>query len=564
MVRWLYIFLFTALNGLPVFPLHASEKSESSLPADSIIRCLTPHLLHYEEDPMQVSPSIRNKIQKIREPIPFAIYTYTSPSGKFRIEYRTQGPNAVPSDDETQSGVPDYVEWTARYADESYRKQVEEMGFIDPTRHQGFECGNRRGSWQDTVITIRYHSSRYYGSFNPRFPFEFVVHKDFRGFPPNTNPEGQIKGALKVTIAHELKHVIQYATNCMQGDAGNTSWLEMDATMMENVVYPEVNDYYNYIVEQNSIFNNPEYRIPAVNFIHSYSHVTWPLFFAESSGIGFWVDTWDKIHRNPLIPMVDAMKSALPSSTSDNNPNRTFTRSLTKNYLWHAASGSRHIPGYGFSEADAYPDARIRHRFNPIPEPFLFADSLSGLSGTWISLKPAIGQIGPVSLSISHEHENMGVGLLGYRKDGGVSEWILPMENSLRTEASSPFYTFEMDSLLVAVVNTHRSEPLSYEIELSIASVPEFVTLEPNYPNPFPGPSGQPLTTIPFSIPESMYVTLTVYDVTGKKVAVLFDRDTDPGWYPVPFNAQGLASGVYVYELRAGNKRKFGKFTYIR
>ena len=72
--------------------------------------------------------------------------------------------------------------------------------------------------------------------------------------------------------------------------------------------------------------------------------------------------------------------------------------------------------------------------------------------------------------------------------------------------------------------------------------------LEQNYPNPF-----NPSTSIEFRIPESGFVSLKVYDILGNNVATLFNNYLFVGKHKVDFNASGLPSGIYFYQLKTGN-----------
>jgi hypothetical protein len=77
-------------------------------------------------------------------------------------------------------------------------------------------------------------------------------------------------------------------------------------------------------------------------------------------------------------------------------------------------------------------------------------------------------------------------------------------------------------------------------------AVPEDFSLSQNYPNPF-----NPSTRISFSIIDARFVSLRIYDVIGNEVAVLVNRRLDAGVYTVDWNAGGVGSGVYFYQLRA-------------
>ena len=72
--------------------------------------------------------------------------------------------------------------------------------------------------------------------------------------------------------------------------------------------------------------------------------------------------------------------------------------------------------------------------------------------------------------------------------------------------------------------------------------------LAQNYPNPF-----NPTTTISYAIPKSGKVTLKVYDVLGKEVAVLVNGFKSKGRYSVRFNGNNLSSGIYFYKITSGD-----------
>ena len=78
--------------------------------------------------------------------------------------------------------------------------------------------------------------------------------------------------------------------------------------------------------------------------------------------------------------------------------------------------------------------------------------------------------------------------------------------------------------------------------------LPARYQLAQNYPNPF-----NPDTRIRFDLPEQAHVRLTVYDILGRPVRVLISEERQPGVHNVTFDASGLASGTYIYEITAGS-----------
>ena len=93
-----------------------------------------------------------------------------------------------------------------------------------------------------------------------------------------------------------------------------------------------------------------------------------------------------------------------------------------------------------------------------------------------------------------------------------------------------------------------------------ISSVtPNDYTLTQNYPNPF-----NPSTSINFAIPNSEFVTLKIYNVLGSEVATLVNETLAAGSYKFNFDASNLASGIYLYELKAGSFTQIKKMNLLK
>jgi hypothetical protein len=85
-------------------------------------------------------------------------------------------------------------------------------------------------------------------------------------------------------------------------------------------------------------------------------------------------------------------------------------------------------------------------------------------------------------------------------------------------------------------------------VEPHSAIMPAHFHLGQNYPNPF-----NPSTTILYGLPSRSHVTLSVFNTVGQQVATLVEGEQEAGFHEVQFEASGLASGVYLYRLQAGD-----------
>jgi len=89
--------------------------------------------------------------------------------------------------------------------------------------------------------------------------------------------------------------------------------------------------------------------------------------------------------------------------------------------------------------------------------------------------------------------------------------------------------------------------------------IPTAYNLGQNYPNPF-----NPETTIRFDLPKTAMITLNVFDVTGKEITTLLNKELPAGRHLVKFNGKDLASGVYFVSLRAPDFFQYRKMLLLR
>ena len=95
--------------------------------------------------------------------------------------------------------------------------------------------------------------------------------------------------------------------------------------------------------------------------------------------------------------------------------------------------------------------------------------------------------------------------------------------------------------------------PVEQERAIPHAAEPTEYSLAASFPNPF-----NPTTVIIYTVPQDGQVTLKIYDVLGKEVAILVDEFKETNWHSIVFDASLLPSGVYFYRIQAG------KFTDVK
>ncbi len=157
---------------------------------------------------------------------------------------------------------------------------------------------------------------------------------------------------------------------------------------------------------------------------------------------------------------------------------------------------------------------------------------------------------------IHYDSQDSAVVVVNQQINGGVWNWLgnYPvMENSLvRVDllASSDGYT------IADAIRFYWNTTTGIREALISGCGDLFLR---NYPNPF-----NTSTKIKYSVPFNAYVTLRIYDILGREVADVVDNFQRAGEYEIPFDANNLSTGIYLYKLQVKDLTKFGKMLVLK
>jgi hypothetical protein len=156
----------------------------------------------------------------------------------------------------------------------------------------------------------------------------------------------------------------------------------------------------------------------------------------------------------------------------------------------------------------------------------------------------------PIPIDLSYDDADLkSAGLGGYPL--GDLNWFPTELANWKTQAST-----EMAAIQDAV---DTGNPVATAVHTTTQQLPKKFELQQNYPNPF-----NPTTEISYTIGKAGNVSLKIYNLLGQEVATLVNGYQAANTYTINFNASHLSSGVYLYELRAGNNVVTKKMTLMK
>ncbi|MBK7380928.1 MAG: T9SS type A sorting domain-containing protein [Ignavibacteriales bacterium] len=172
-----------------------------------------------------------------------------------------------------------------------------------------------------------------------------------------------------------------------------------------------------------------------------------------------------------------------------------------------------------------------------------------------------IGGVPSVELKPTGVHRTLPAGnkivFLGYN----------PLALTTAIDSTYPYYNwsgFDSSNVCYQTLKWFGIDIVTDVNDDSHSSIPKEFSLNQNYPNPF-----NPSTKISWQSPVGSWQTLKIYDVLGNEVATLVDEYKPAGRYEVEFDShsdkgQNLSSGVYFYQLKAGDFIQTRKMIFIK
>ena len=157
-------------------------------------------------------------------------------------------------------------------------------------------------------------------------------------------------GAAKATAAHEFHHCIQFAY-----DGNEASWfMELDATYMEDIVFDQVNDNYNYL---SSYMDDPQISLMDQT-IHMYASFVWGIYMAERFDTTLMRACWNGARYKSVY---DAMSDSLVAMTG-----YTQDSAFAEFAVWNYFTGSRDL-GQHYLEGSFYPAMTVDRQHTIYP-----------------------------------------------------------------------------------------------------------------------------------------------------------------------------------------------------
>ena len=519
--------------------------------APTALRCGTPYLLQA----MSAASELSTEHQRLKlvQRRPSTQHSLLTPSGHFRVHYDTEGSDAVDPTDDDANGIPDYIDLAATVLDSTWELEVEQLGYNPPPSDNGLGGGEEYDVYF-VELGGEVYGWAYPGSSNAVTHSHLEIDNNFtdRGYRQTRGLD-----ALRVTIAHEFHHAIQFG---YYAGADGCWWQESTATWMEEVAYPHIDDYLQYLIHFLSIPHR------ALNSNANDSHIYGTAIFSH------FLDQHYSRDINRLIWEELAERQSANLDHFDRVIRRVEPGGLGvtigKFAVWNYFTGRRHRRGF-YAEGDKYPLVPTHDLAVAAKAVVRDSSRLDATGSNYLRLAP---QLRPGGVTLAFE-----ASLGAWRRHLLL---IAPDSIAVRPVAEPTVRVVDWDQYeeIVLVISSAEDHGVAYSYQVSVEFDPDLTDaqaalatlFEPSYPNPFHlGQHRQTHLVFDLAAP-STQTRLSIFSTNGDLV---WWKDLGPRAarenHIVPWdgrNATGkfVASGIYHLLLEADGQTALHRLAVVR
>lgn len=263
---------------------------------------------------------------------PIMQYEMTSPAGHFKVHYNLSGQHAVNQTDDNQNGIPDYVDTVAETFDEVWEIEINQLDYRPPPLDG------------DAFYDIYIKDLSVYNAYGFTYP-EISETKTHSFIEIDNNYSDGIyhtKGiaGLQVSAAHEFYHAIQFG---YYANASARWWHELTGVWMEDVVYDDINDYYQYL---SGFFDAPHKSLDDLIGLHIWGANIYAHHMEQVYGRQAIKQIWELLsEQEPAHNEIQTIDAGIPGG---------FASVMPRFAVWAYFTGSRYNPSF-FEEGVHYP-----------------------------------------------------------------------------------------------------------------------------------------------------------------------------------------------------------------
>jgi hypothetical protein len=487
----------------------------------------------------------------------------------FRFHYSTSGPHAVDTKDINNNLRPDYVEDVIKVFDYVADKLHNEMGYTRPPSDGYYSSTRDKGGSNHYDIYIRSIPSKYYGYVQPEeysqgngdnerselrneknaFTSYMAIRNNYKKFSLSELEN------IKVTAAHEYFHAIQFGY-----DGWEKPWLlEASAIWMEEEIYDEINDCYQYMKDW---FKYPHKSLDESGF-HWYGSFIFFEYIEQHMGGS---DTIRKIMEASVqsnSKEKDGSHLAINQALKLNN--HSFQKALNGMSVANQIMSSFESKNYSYEEAESYP---------------VDGPSISDIINFQFGRKDTINssKLSRFGSEYFQVISNDPVLINLTNKSGSLPDLqlnaILKKNDNSYSIISSPSINIdpsELKSIFLSIVSQDTiGGNWDYQLSVengksgtNINSPIEFVLNRP-YPNPFNG-------SIKFSlyVIKDSKITIDLIGINGRRIIRLFSGELSSGnhnynWRGIDQNGNQVSSGVYYIKVSGEKTGEWKPITFLK